>query len=215
MKKMAKSLVVFMVFVCWENGLVYAKDLSVQSGAMNFLMDAPLEDIKGKTAAITGKITVDEENLASVKGVIDIDITQIVTHTFDDAKKNKTQSGHMLNWFEVGSDVDQQTKDKFKTARLEINGVKSVEKKSDAESLVKLDGTLTLHGITKTIPLELTVMKQNGGYQVKTAKSFQVGLVEHDIKPRDIAGKLLTKTLEALGQKVAKQARVSVEAKFE
>ena len=206
--------VLFILLFVFATSLAHATDLNVKSGSMNFLMGAPLEDIKGKTDAFSGKVTVDEKDLKSIKGEVDIDITKIVIYTFDDAEKNKTQNEHMLNWFEVGSDVDAATKDKFKTARLQINGAKSVEKKSD-ESLLQLDGSLTLHGITKIIPMELTVIQQNGIYQVKTAKPFSVGLVEHDIKPRDIAGKILQKTLEALGEKVAKYAQVSVDVQFE
>lgn len=208
-------IVLLMATVCFTAGLSHAKDLSVKSGSMSFLMDAPLEDIKGKTDALSGKISVDEKDLATVKGVIDIDITKIVTYTFEDEGKNKAQNGHMLNWFEVGDDVNQETREKFGKATLKIFGAKSVEKKSETDSVVHLRGELFLHGISQRADLELWVSQTAKGYQVKTAKPFSVGLVEHDIKPRDIAGKILEKTLDALGQKVSKYSQVSVDVQFE
>lgn len=213
MKKIVGVLV--MVFVGFSAGLAQAKDLSIKSGSMDFLMDAPLEDIRGKSNALSGKISVDEKDLATVKGEINMDITKMTTHTFGDEGKNKTQTGHMLNWFEVGDDVGPEAREKFKTAKLTISGAKSVEKKSDKESLVHVRGELLLHGIPQRVDMEFSVTKTGAGYQVKTAKPFSVGLVEHDIKPRDIAGKLLKKTLDALGQEVAKYAQVNVDVQFE
>lgn len=212
---MKKAVVLLIVFFCFTTGLAHARDLSVKSGSMTFLMDAPLEDIKGKTDAFSGKITVDEKNLATVTGAIDIDVTKIVTHTFDDEGKNKAQNEHMLNWFEVGDDVSLETRKKFSKATLKIFGAKSVEKKSETDSVVHLRGELFLHGISQRADLELWVSQTAKGYQIKTVRPFSVGLVEHDIKPRDIAGKLLEKTLDALGQKVSKYAQVSVDVQFE
>lgn len=195
--------------------LAHAKDLTVKKASMDFIMDAPLEKIKGATPSLSGKISVDEADLKTVKGEFDIDVTSIKLNTFDDAEKNTTQTGHMLNWMEVGESVDVATKEKFKIAKLEINGAKSVTKKSDSESIITADATLTLHGITKTIPVELNVQKTGTGYLVLSNKAFLVSLEGHDVRPRDLAGKLLVKVSETLGQKVAKEAQVNVNIELE
>jgi len=207
MKKTIFTLIVGLLFI----GSAEAKVLTVNSGNMDFLMDAPVEKIKGKTGALSGNLTIDGEDLKTVKGELVIDISKIVTYTFEDAGKNKSQNEHMLNWFEIGPDVKEEMRVKYKSAVLKVSGAKSVEDKSDTEKLVTLDADLVLHGMTVKYPIELLVNKSGDGYKVKTNKPFKVGLVEHDVRPRDLAGKLLQKTLEALGHKVAKYAQVSVE----
>lgn len=211
MKTIAKLFVVFWVIPT----LVYAKDLTIKKGSMDFVMDAPLEKIKGGTPSLSGKISVDEADLKTVKGHFDIDVTSIKLNTFDDAEKNTTQTEHMLNWMEVGESVDAATKEKFKIAGLEINGAKAITKKSDSESTVTVDAALTLHGITKNITIELNVKKTGAGYLVKSEKPFLISLEGHDVRPRDLAGKLLVKVSETLGQKVAKEAQVNVAIELE
>lgn len=211
MKTISKIFIALLIIPA----LAHAKDLTVKKGSMDFVMDAPLEKIKGGTSSLSGKISVDEADLKIVKGHFDIDVTSIKLNTFDDAEKNTTQTGHMLNWMEVGESIDAVTKEKFKMAKLEINGAKSVTKKSDLESIIIADAILTLHGITKTIPVELSVQKTGTGYLVLSNKPFLISLEGHDVRPRDLAGKLLAKISETLGQKVAKEAQVNVVVQLE
>lgn len=193
---------------------VQARDLKVKDTKLSFVMDAPLEKIKGATTSGDGTITIDEADLKGVKGALVIDLSQIKLNTFADEGKNATQTGHMLNWFEIGEDVDAATKEKFRKATLAINGAKLAIKK-DSQTHLMLEGDLTLHGITKKLVIDLLVSKTDTGYAVKTAIPFNVNLEDYDIRPRDLAGKILTKTLEALGQKVAKDAMVSVDMTLE
>jgi hypothetical protein len=77
-------------------------------------------------------------------------------------------------------------------------------------------GDFLLHGrkSTKTADVE-AVFKFEGdkpqSVTVKTTKPFAAGLAEHDVHPRDSFGVLAQKGLDALGEKVAKEAQVSVE----
>lgn len=207
MKKLSKLFMALLILPT----LAQAKDLTVKPGSsISFTMDAPLEKIKGEAKTVSGEITVDEADLKTVKGHINVDVTGIKLSTFEDAEKNTTQTEHMLNWMEVGESVDAATKEKFKTAKLEITGAKSVTKKSDSESIIMADATLTLHGIAKPVALELSVQKTGTGYLVLSNKAFPISLESHDVRPRDLAGKILAKVSETLGQKVAKEAQVNV-----
>jgi polyisoprenoid-binding protein YceI len=208
-KIMKKILLIIALVALNFTGMAEAKDLTVKSGTMNFTMIAPVETIKGKTSAFSGNLTVGDD-LKTVKGEVNIDISKITTYTFKEADKNKTQNEHMLNWFEIGDDVKEDMRNKYKTAKLVINGAKSVKKKSATSNELLLDADLTVHGITKKVSLSMLVEKNGEGFKVKTLKPFDVGLVEYDIRPRDLAGKILQKTLEALGHKVAKYAKVDV-----
>lgn len=194
----------------------------VKNLTMDFLMDAPLEKIKGKTSAGSGSVEVALDDLKKVSATIKVDLSKITLHTFGDAEKDKTQTDHMYNWFEIGKDVDQKTREKFTYAEMVIAGATELsepkQKNSEGDSEIytmKAQGTLKLHGITKTIPLELMIKKIEGGFFVKTSKPFMVTLADFDVKPRDIAGKLLQQTLASLGQKVASQAQVNLSFSLE
>lgn len=207
---MRKFILIITIFFVIAAG-AQAAEYKVQSGKMDFLMDAPLEKIKGKTGTIAGHITVDDSDLKTARGEFVIDVTTLETFTFDNPDKNATQTGHMKNWFEVGSDVDEATRQKFADAILTVDGVKSVEARADGTFYLALDGELSIHGLSKIYPIDLLVVKNGEGYVVKTERRFAVGLDDHDLHPRDVTGKVLKKTLEALGQKVAETAQVHIE----
>jgi polyisoprenoid-binding protein YceI len=185
--------------------------LTSASGKITFLMDAPVEKIKGEGTLISSKLTFNTENLATLTGTLKVDVSSFKTSTFDDAGKNATQTEHMLNWFEIGPDVAQAKRNDFKTATLTIKTVTSA-KPSETSTLLDVDATLTLHGITKDVKVAVSVMPEGKTWKVKTLKPFLVKLADFEVKPRDLAGQLLQKGLEALGQKVASEAQVSVDA---
>lgn len=196
-------------------------ELKVKSFSMSFVMDAPLEKIKGASSSGTGVVGVDDADLKSVKGTIHSDLSKITLHTFADETKNANQTHHMYNWFEIGGQVDKKQREKFTTAELKIDGAIVVEvperpiEDKAATYNIKADATFTLHGISKKIPIELVAVKTPTGYSVKTAKALAIRLADFDVRPRDIAGKLMQITLESLGQKVAKDALVSIEMTLE
>lgn len=193
----------------------FAADLTVKSGHMDFLMDAPIEKIKGKTEALSGNIHFEGEDYKTAKGTLKMDLSKIVTYTFEDDGKNTTQTAHMLNWFEIGNEVPQATRSKFQDATLVVKSVTSVVKKSETESVIEIEGDLTVHGITKKKVIELDVKKTSTGYAVVTVKPFPVKLADHDVKPRDLAGKLLQQALSAMVDKVAEEALVSIKVNLE
>lgn len=180
---------------------VQAKQYSIKTFEMNFLLDAPLEKIKGNAKTGSGQIYIDENNLKLTNGQLKLDVSKIKLHTFLDESKNKIQTSHMKNWFEAG---------KFKNATINITKVKSVSKSSKTQTRLIVDANFTIHGVSSAKVIELIVTSTPQGYTVQTAKPFNINLKEHNIKPRDLAGRLLTKTLQILGQKVAEEAQVSV-----
>jgi hypothetical protein len=196
-----------------------AVDLKVKNFSMSFLMDAPVEKIKGSSSFANGVISVDASSLQDVKGTINVDLSQIKLHTFADETKNTSQTEHMYNWFEIGGQVDKKLREKFLQAELKIDGaVVNALPASDGKTAdynVKAETSFALHGITKKIPVELNVTKTTTGYKVKSAKPMLISLADFDVKPRDVAGKLMQMTLESLGQKVAKEAQVTLEMTLE
>jgi hypothetical protein len=191
------------------------KPLKVTDGTISFLMDAPIERIKGDGKIVGGDIYFDGKDFKSIKGTVLVDVSTFRTFTFDDAEKNAAQTEHMHNWMEVGNAVDAAKREQLKTATLTFDGAQSATLSPKGSTILKLDANLTLHGITKKVPLTLAVTQHGSGYTVTTDTPFLITLADHDIKPRDLAGQILQKGLEALGQKVAKDAQVSVSAELQ
>ena len=201
-----------------------ARFVVVESGAASFLIDAPLEKIKGRSSKLRGEITVDPSDLMTTRGQVDVDLMDLVTETFDDASKNTTQTGHAHNWMEIGDDVEPKRREENRFARFTIRSIDEVSSKlADApetkgEQVVTLTarGDLWIHGVSSPKLVKLTVTFQGPpaaptGVHVTTAEPLRLSLREHDIKPRDVAGKFLNGALEKVGKKIDDSVQISLD----
>src|SRR5262245_37944486 len=137
-----------------------------EKGTASFLIDAPLEKIKGRSGHFRGEITVDPSDLMTTRGEVDVDLMDLVTETFDDASKNSSQTGHAHNWLEIGDDVEAKHREENRFARFTIQGIGDASSKladapeKDGERKVTLTarGDLWVHGVSspKTVKLVAT-----------------------------------------------------------
>ena len=197
-------------------------------GLAGFVIDAPLEKIKGHADKLRGAIDLDADALAMSSGEVDVDLDSLVTDTFGDPAKDTAQTGHAHNWMEIGADSPSHEADRW--ARFTFAKASSAEgftKLSDVpvtggERRFKLSvpGNLWLHGITAPKTLVLNVVARLGAtpdappasLHIESAAPMAVSLKEHDVKPRDVAGKFLAGSLEKVGDKITDTAQVSVTA---
>jgi polyisoprenoid-binding protein YceI len=195
------------------------KRLAVSAGTMNFLIDAPLEKIKGRSIKLRGSLDIDPQNLKASRGQIEFDLDDLKTETFDDADKNKSQTEHTKNWLEIGPDVEAKRREENRWARFTI---KSIEETSAPKPTigtpmtVKATGDLWLHGVTspKTVVATVTFSGTPESptlVRVVTAQPLRISLKEHDVKPRDLAGKFLAGALEKIGQKIDDSVEISLD----
>ena len=196
-------------------------------GSATFLIDAPLEKIKGTATKFRGNLQVDPAKLSATKGQIDVDLKTLKTSTFDDAEKNAKQTEHAQNWFELGNDVEAKQREENQWARFTIRSVKVTGpenlaeiKEADGARTVEVmaEGDLWIHGasIAKTAKLSITFKGPPDApttVQIKTVEAFPVSLKEHGVMPRDVAGKFLQGTLEKIGQKIDDKVQVSLDFK--
>jgi polyisoprenoid-binding protein YceI len=197
-------------------------------GLAGFLIDAPLEKIKGHADKLRGAIDLDTDALATSSGEVDVDLDSLVTDTFGDPSKDTAQTTHAHNWMELGADSPNHEADRW--ARFTFARATNAEgftKLSDVpvtggERHFKLSvpGNLWLHGITSPKTLVLNVVAKLGAtpdaapasLHIESATPMPVSLKEHDVKPRDVAGKFLAGSLEKVGDKITDTAQVSVTA---
>jgi polyisoprenoid-binding protein YceI len=186
-----------------------------RAGTASFLIDAPLEKIKGTSTGFAGNLDVDWKNLSATTGQISLDIDTLKTMTFGEAGKDSTQTEHAHNWLGLGSDAKDHTANQM--ARFTIRSVRAPGLSADTRSVeVDAEGDLWVHGITakKTVRLKIEVMGPKdspSSVHVTTLEPLRVSLSEHDVKPRDVAGKFLSGALEKVGKKIDDSVQVSLD----
>jgi polyisoprenoid-binding protein YceI len=195
------------------------------SGTATFLIDAPLEKIKGRSTKVRGNLDVDPADLKSGKGQIEFDLDDLKTETFGDADKDGSQTGHAKNWFEIGSDVEAKRREENRWIRFTIKAIDDANPTKFATAelkdgkrtvLVQATGDLWLHGVaaSKKVNVALTLEgppEAPTSLRVVTTQPLKVSLKEHDVKPRDLAGKFLAGSLEKIGQKIDDTVQVSLD----
>jgi hypothetical protein len=198
-----------------------------EEGTATFLIDAPLEKIKGTATRYRGNLQLDPDKLSATRGQIDVDLKTLKTTTFDDAGKNTKQTEHAHNWFEIGADVDAKQREENQWVRFTIKSVKPTGpeklaevKEADGARTVEVmaDGDFWLHGATQSKTVKLSVSFRGPPeapteIRIKTMEPMLVSLKAHDVKPRDVAGKFLQGVLEQVGEKIDDKVQVSLDFK--
>jgi polyisoprenoid-binding protein YceI len=188
------------------------------SGRASFLIDAPLEKIKGAWSRLGGEFTVDPAHLDATRGEVTLDLSTLKITTFEDPNQNQRQAEHAINWMEIGNEVSADVRAKNRTARFRVEKVVSVTPAAfgagSASALATLSGTLTLHGITspQEVLVEVSAEGDPGApsaLRVVSKKPLTLSLKHHDVKPRDLAGRFISGALEQVGQKISDTVQVS------
>lgn len=185
----------------------------ITQGQATFLIDAPLEKIKGRWIQLGGALQVDPTDLRKAKGEIRVQLSGLKTSTFSSASQNATQTKHALTWMEVGEGAE------FAQARFRIESVSAAQPQAFSRGQaahVKLRGTLRLHGIESRKVVEAKVRFEGeptspAALHIETLRPMTVSLAQHDIKPRDLAGRFLSGALAQIGQKIQDTALVSIQ----
>jgi hypothetical protein len=197
-------------------------------------MPAPKERIRAQTTATKGELTVDPSDLEKTRGQVKVDLFTLSTHTFDDDKKDKSQTEHAHNWLEAGDLVSAEVKEANRWVIYTIRGVDGVATHDlaqvpvthlatdDGRTVVaRVKGDFFLHGhsVPKDVPVEVVFHYPTGQaasapptrVEIHTKTPLHVVLADHDVKPRDGFGKLAQASFSLLGTKVAETADVTLD----
>jgi hypothetical protein len=195
-------------------------------------MPAPNEHIKALTTATDGSLDVDLTNVTNTRGQVKADLTTLTTNTFDDPKKNASQTDHAHNWLEIGSLVTPDVKEANRWVVFAIRSIdgasatditKIVPTQDSGEDIrtvtLTAHGEVLLHGhkSNKDVTLDVKFHYPSGAapdshptkIEIDTKAPLHIVLSEHDIKPLDNFGKLATASLGLLGTKVANTADIT------
>ncbi len=195
----------------------------VATGSVSFLIDAPLEKIKGHSTKLGGTIDLDVADLSKTHGEVDLDLDDLKTETFGESDKDAAQTEHAHNWLELGDGAKDRDANRWARFTFESIATVTPTKLADAPETngaralkVLATGDMWLHGVSamKTVPLTVIVNGPAGAptsVRITTDAPIKVSLVEHDVKPRDLAGKFLNGALAKVGKKIDDTVQVSLD----
>jgi polyisoprenoid-binding protein YceI len=207
--------------------------LDASNSGITFSMDAELEKISGRApASAQGELFVDLGDLDKSTGLIKVDLDKLSIYKrnrgdadgeFGEEQKHPKQNQDMRMWFQISEDAPAEEREKFRWVEFKITKVSAAKKDVTALSGAtrkvdaKVTGDFLLHGrkTKKTIDAELSFEFEGDtpkSLQMKSKQPFDVGLEEHDVRPRKAFDQFADATLDALGAKVAKVAKVEVDA---
>lgn len=137
--------------------------------------DAPLEDIKGSSEAVTGILRMNSGDITSLRGTI-------ITQTSTMKTGNDTRDHHLKSsdWMDVSH---------YPTITFKIESVSNVQSSGNT-STGTATGNFTMHGVTKriSIPFRMTYVPQSPktlsrapGDLAMFSSEFQIGLKDFNI----------------------------------
>lgn len=207
--------------------------LARDSSNVEFLMEAPLENIHGVAEdAMEGELFVELSDLTKSTGLVKVDLMELelfqrkretADEELGEETKNDTQNEHMRTWLQISDDAPEATREQFRWAQFRIASVENptnpdVMSMEGAERRVTVTakGQLQVHGKTVPATAQLELVFAFEGEQVtsltaRTAEPVLVDLAAHEVQPRSAFDVLAEKTLSALGEKVASAAPITFE----
>jgi DNA replication initiation complex subunit (GINS family) len=209
-----------------------AKTFAIEaaSSKVTFLMQAPFEKIHGDAeGSAKGELFIDPSDISKTAGLIEIDLDKLVLYQqkrqdeksdYGERKKSDQQNEHAKTWLEISPDAPAAERElnrwvQFRIDKVIESSAPDVSKLTGAERKITatVEGELRLHQrkVRKQAKVEAT-FKYDGdkpvSVSIKTTAPVVVDLDAHDVRPRELFGKLAQKTLSDMGQKVAKEAPI-------
>jgi polyisoprenoid-binding protein YceI len=135
--------------------------MRLASGTLSFDGHATVGDFTGTTTTVAGEMT-GGESLAAVRGWVEAPVKTLDT---GDGKRDKDLNKSMES-------------NKYPTMRFELTGVTPVGARADTAA-VRLQGKLTLHGVTRDVTLSGRAWKEGDALRLRS--DFPLDLGDYEI----------------------------------
>lgn len=196
----------------------------------------------GVFRVVKGALEVDVRELENTRGVVEIDLGSILMRG-DDANAERDYTQRARNWLNLGDARPDAELERLRMARLTVQKVHGLSapaahlgqklapdtanpgsgerRRVSLSALVRLE--LNDRRVTREANLvaefDYSAPATPGALptriRVATTRFVEVPLVEHDVRPRDSRGRLVSSDLELLGKLVGNTARVEAELVLE
>lgn len=133
----------------------------VKAGTLSFDGHATAGDFIGTTSKVSGEMT-GADDLSGVRGWVEAPVKTLAT---GDRKRDKDLNKSMES-------------DKYPTIRFDLAGV-APESGAGDSTAVKLEGKMTIHGVTRDVTLPAHVRRQGGELRLRT--DFPLNLKDYKI----------------------------------
>jgi hypothetical protein len=199
------------------------------SGSVHVELPGLTEHITGDATTVAGSVDIVPTDLARSRGQVLVDLSTFSTTTFGN-EKDATQTKHARTWLEV--QVGDQTNENMRYAVFAIRSIDGLSASDITHVAPTHDGpndvravSMTLHGellvhghrVPKEDVIDVVFYYPAGAaadskptrLQITSKTPMRVVLKEHDVRPRDPAGQLLSWTTSLIS-KVAETADVTL-----
>lgn len=159
---------IYMFFILLIASHVYAAEFQVDKSKKNmvkFISDAPVEDFEGVTNKIDGYFVYDGNELANNSELyFEVDLRTLDTGI---GLRNRHMRENYLHT------------DKYPMTTFKGKMVKA-DRASSGDYNVTVEGTIFIHGVSRTLKTTGTLTPNENGYRIKS--SFEVRLTDHNIE---------------------------------
>jgi YceI-like protein len=199
------------------------------SGSVHVELPGLKEHIVGNATTVAGSVDIVPTDLAASRGDVRVDLSTFSTTTFGN-EKDEAQTKHARTWLEV--QVGDKTNEEMRYAEFAIRSVDGLSASDLTHTPATRDGdndvravSMTVHGdllihghrVPKDDTVDVVFYYPAGAaadskpirLQISSKTPMHVVLKEHDVRPRDPAGQLLSWTTSLIS-KVAETADVTL-----
>lgn len=199
------------------------------SGSVHVELPGLKEHITGDATTVAGFVEIVPTDLSQSRGQVRVDLSTFSTTTFGN-DKDAAQTKHARTWLEV--QVGDQTNEAMRYAEFAIRSIDGlsaadithVAPTRDGQNDVRavsmtVHGDLLVHGhrvpkddvidVVFYYPVGAAADSKPARLQITSKTPMRVVLKEHDVRPRDPAGQLLSWTTSLIS-KVAETADVTL-----
>lgn len=179
---MMKRVIILLAFAVSLSFVHAQKIYSTKTGKVSFFSNAPLQDIEAKTSEVESKLAANGQIVFTllIKGF-----------QFDNQKMED----------DFNEDYMESSKYPKASFKGNIANIRNVDLSKDGTYPAKVQGDLTLHGVTKEVTAD-------GTLEVKGSKVTARSKFEIAVKDFDIGGALI-------GKKIANTIAITVDCEYE
>ncbi|HVJ17797.1 MAG TPA: hypothetical protein VM686_20385 [Polyangiaceae bacterium] len=182
---------------------------------IRFSLPAKEQTTHGKLSAASGELFVGQGNFSDARATLNVDLTSLSIEEEAGAGDHGAYTRRALEWLDLGEAQPPTARERYGQARFELSGLGRLsEGKRSGSWQATASGQLSLHGfrvpIEQPISFELSAEK----VVIRSQRPLLVKLAEHDLKPRNAQGQLVSTELSLLGTRIGREARVDFELVF-
>ncbi len=139
-----------------------------RGSGIQFVSDAPLERMTGRSSSLTGELSFDPADLSNVSGTLSVPVASLRTGI--DLRDEHLRGD---SWLDAARNPN---------ITLEISGVEGATRlEPNTATRLRLRGTFNLHGVARPVTINATVRWIPDSNQVRAQARFTVRLTDHNI----------------------------------